>query len=336
MPCMIETLYIITPGISIRQAGGLLILEQNHKVIRTLPIATVGNLVLGRTVQISTQVMFSLIKQGTLIQFVDYKYNVIGTLGDNHTILPRLLWQAKYFQDNCIALAGAKYIVHRKIKAQIAILDQYKKTRKIPMYTSVRSTLYTLLKRIKQAKTIEGVRGIEGLASKTYFSVWETILSEPWEFTGRNRNPSLDPVNTLLSYGYSFLEREVRACLVTAGLDVRIGVLHSTNNRKDSFVFDMMDLFRQAVMDRFILKVLNCHMLKFNDFDISENGCFMSKSSTKKWIQIYEDYMTTPKKHFGALSPRRWIQREITNFIKYLTDISDDSITLDTDAKCIS
>ena len=39
---MIETLYIITPGISIRQAGGLLILEQNHKVIRTLPIATVG------------------------------------------------------------------------------------------------------------------------------------------------------------------------------------------------------------------------------------------------------------------------------------------------------
>ena len=146
----------------------------------------------------------------------------------------------------------------------------------------------------------------------------------------------MDPVNTLLSYGYSFLEREVRACLVTAGLDVRIGVLHSTNNRKDSFVFDMMDLFRQAVMDRFILKVLNCHMLKFNDFDISENGCFMSKSSTKKWIQIYEDYMTTPKKHFGALSPRRWIQREITNFIKYFTDISDDSITLDTDAKCIS
>lgn len=62
----------------------------------------------------------------------------------------------------------------------------------------------------------------------------------------------------------------------------------------------------------------------------------MSKSSIKKWIQIYEDYMMTPKKHFGTLSPRRWIQREIINFIKYLTDISDDSITLDTDVKCIS
>ncbi|MFR5650820.1 MAG: CRISPR-associated endonuclease Cas1 [Veillonella parvula] len=102
---------------------------------------------------------------------------------------------------------------------------------------------------------------MEGLASRTYFSVLGHVLSEPWEFSGRRRHPSPDPVNAILSYGYSFLEREVRAYLLTAGLDVRIGVLHSTNNRKDSLVYDVMDIFRQDIIDRFVLKLLNRHMI---------------------------------------------------------------------------
>ena len=64
---MIDTMYVMTPGTVIRQDGGLLVLEKEHEVMRQLPMATVGTIVLGRTVQISTQVMFSLVKQGSVI-----------------------------------------------------------------------------------------------------------------------------------------------------------------------------------------------------------------------------------------------------------------------------
>ena len=153
----------------------------------------------------------------------------------------------------------------RKVKAQLAILDQYNKTRHIPNYESIRHTMQALVKRVDRTKTVDALRGIEGLASRTYFSVWQAILSEPWTFPGRKRHPSTDPVNALLSYGYSFLEREVRAYLVSTGLDVRIGVLHSTNDRKDSLVYDVMDLLRQEIIDRFILKVFNRHMMNLDD-----------------------------------------------------------------------
>ena len=267
---MLETLYVMTPGISIRQDGGLLVLEKDHSVIKEIPIATVSNLVLGRTIQISTQVMFSLVKQGSLIQFVDYKYQLVGTLGDEHTTLQRLLWQVAYFQNQEFALDGAKYIVRRKIKGQIALLNQYKKSKCIPNFVAVHRTMQALLKRVERTKKVDTLRGIEGLASRTYFSVLGHVLSEPWEFSGRKRHPSPDPVNAILSYGYSFLEREVRAYLLTAGLDVRIGVLHSTNNRKDSLVYDVMDIFRQDIIDRFVLKLLNRHMILPEDFDLSE------------------------------------------------------------------
>ena len=88
---MLETLYVMTPGISIGQDGGLLVLEKDHAVIKEVPMATVGSLVLGRTIQISTQVMFSLVKQGSLIQFVDHKYQLVGTLGKRANFLVKAI-----------------------------------------------------------------------------------------------------------------------------------------------------------------------------------------------------------------------------------------------------
>lgn len=44
---MLETLYVMTPGVSIGQNGGLLVLEKDHAIIKEIPMATVGSLVLG-------------------------------------------------------------------------------------------------------------------------------------------------------------------------------------------------------------------------------------------------------------------------------------------------
>lgn len=324
---MLETLYVMTPGISIRQDGGLLVLEKDHSIIKEIPMATVSNLVLGRTIQISTQVMFSLVKQGSLIQFVDHKYQLVGTLGDEHTTLQRLLWQTERFQNQEFALEGAKYIVRRKIKGQIALLNQYKKSKDIPNFDAVHKTMNALLKRVERTQKVDTLRGIEGLASRTYFSVFGHMLSEPWEFTSRKRHPSPDPVNAILSFGYSFLEREVRACLLTEGLDVRIGVLHSTNNRKDSFVYDVMDIFRQDIIDRFILKLLNRHMIAPEDFNISEQVCFLSKEANKKWVELYESYMKNELSRLGNVMPRKWIQRETESFMSYLKSLDEAAIT---------
>ena len=35
---MVETIYVTTPGVSIHQDGGLLVLEQDHQVLKELPL----------------------------------------------------------------------------------------------------------------------------------------------------------------------------------------------------------------------------------------------------------------------------------------------------------
>lgn len=83
-----------------------------------------------------------------------------------------------------------------------------------------------------------------------YFSAYELILENTeWVWKGRSRRPALDPANALLNYAYAFLEREVRTAIVGAGLDPRFGFFHSNNGRKDSLVVDLMELFRQPIID---------------------------------------------------------------------------------------
>ena len=52
----------------------------------------------------------------------------------------------------------------------------------------------------------------------------------------------------------------------------------------------------------------------------------MAKESNKKWIQLYEEYMTTPVTRFGDITPRQWIQREINSFMAYLQSIEHNRV----------
>ena len=71
-----------------------------------------------------------------------------------------------------------------------------------------------------------------------------------------------------------------------------------------------MDIFRQDIIDRFVLKLLNRHMIGPEDFDISERGCFLSKEANKKWVELYEGYMTTELSRLGNVTPRKWFNEK--------------------------
>ena len=86
-----------------------------------------------------------------------------------------------------------------------------------------------------------------------------------------------------------------------------------------------MDIFRQDIIDRFVLKLLNRQMIVPEDFDISEHGCFLSKDANKKWVELYECYMINEFSRLGNITPRKWIQREIQAFMSYLKSLDETS-----------
>lgn len=76
-------------------------------------------------------------------------------------------------------------------------------------------------------------------------------------FDGRVRRGANDLVNSLLNYGYGILYSRLMNVLVRAGLNVHIGFLHKPQKGKTGLLYDFIEEFRAAAVDRCVFGWLN-------------------------------------------------------------------------------
>lgn len=133
-----------------------------------------------------------------------------------------------------------------------------------------------------RCETIEILRGIEGASASAYFSVFERLLLEPWFFKTRNRRPPQDPVNALLSFGYTLLLSRVVSAICIVGLDPCVGFLHTEYRGRPALALDLMEEFRSPVVDRMVIGALNQNFLKPEHFYKTETGACLIESDARK------------------------------------------------------
>lgn len=262
-----SVIYLLTEGVKAQLSAGRIIATKQQETLWSIPLRDVESLVVGRNSQVTTQALYAIIEQGGFIFYVDRNGKIYGTLGDEKISLQRLRNQMRYFENPEIQLMLSKYVVEKKIRGQKNLLRSYGKHVDAPEVKEAVQSIGNAISKVRNAETIESLLGIEGKAARDYFGVYgKLITADGFNWAGRQKHPAPDPVNALLSYGYFFLEREVRIALAAFGADVRIGFFHSNNGRKDSLVYDLMELFRATVSDRLVLKLLNLGRIKPEDF----------------------------------------------------------------------
>lgn len=111
------------------------------------------------------------------------------------------------------------------------------------------------------------LRGIEGDASRRYFQALTHLLPSDVYKGSRTHRPAGDVFNAALNYGYGILYHEVeKACLI-AGLEPGIGFLHADRYGKTPFVYDVIEQFRQPVIDRAIITLAVRGRISSSDLD---------------------------------------------------------------------
>jgi CRISPR-associated protein Cas1 len=143
------------------------------------------------------------------------------------------------------------------------------------------------------------LQGYEGAGSAAYFEGFGRLLrgDAALRFETRNRRPPRDPVNALLSYGYSLLHHQCSSALQTAGLDPYIGFLHSSQYSKPALALDLMEEFRSPIVDSTVVTLINNHIIKSDDF-IEELETFRLKDVARRtFLGKYEERMNTQIAH---------------------------------------
>lgn len=313
------TLYLMSEGSTARKSGPRIAVEKDGEVIGRLPVRSIDGVVIGRRAQISTQAIFELLELGIPIVYIDDYGRIVGNLCNAKQTAARLLRQFEVFGDAERQIILVRDIIGEKIANQQNLLKQYAKTRDAEKISAKIKRLKIQGDKINTLSGLDELRGAEGMASKIYFSAFPELIDlTRWSWKGRSQHPATDSVNALLNYGYAFLEREVRIAIALAGLEARLGFFHSNDGRKDSLVFDLMEYFRQPVIDRFVLSLINRKMISPEDFDKTREECRLKFEAQKVWCTRYEEYMLKKYREYGDKTPRDMIFERVKTFAECL------------------
>ena len=190
----------------------------------------------------------------------------------------------------------AKKFIESKIKNQKATLTTLSKTRGgVEFILNQRKKLDNLIKALDNIpiKSSEKIRsdifGIEGVASHEYWLGYRYVINDEHDFLKRSGRRAQDPVNAMLNYSYAILASEVLKSLHTSGLDPYAGFLHSDRYARKSLVFDLMEEFRQQIVDKSVLKLINREQIQNDDFELKDGMMHIHESCRKLLIKTILD-----------------------------------------------
>lgn len=125
------------------------------------------------------------------------------------------------------------------------------------------------------------------------FFVFDDLIlrnKDAFFFEQRSRRPPLDRANALMSFVYSILTSDCIAALQGVGLDPYVGFLHTDRPGRASLALDLVEEFRPALADRFVLTLINTGAVKPSQFEVRENGGVFLSESGRKTVQNGTDH----------------------------------------------
>jgi CRISPR-associated protein Cas1 len=147
--------------------------------------------------------------------------------------------------------------------------------------------------------------GLEALAAKQYFGVFNGMLkaraetAEGWrfDFTGRNRRPPRDPINSLLSYAYALLAKDLTVTALAVGLDPFLGFFHRPRYGRPSLALDLMEEYRPIVADSVVLTAVNTGVISSGDFIRRGPAVTLKPEARNRFLRAYESRLDTLVTH---------------------------------------
>jgi CRISP-associated protein Cas1 len=293
MKKLLNTLYVTRQESYLHKDRETIVVKQGDQKLAQFPALTVGNIVCFGQISVSPFLMGYCAEEGIGLVFCTEYGRFLARVQGNQTgnVLLRRE-QYRWADDMEKSLCVARLMIAAKIANSRNILQRELRNHgENSLIKQAVDRLYVSLLSVKSATTLDQARGIEGDAANTYFSVFNELLrGSGFVFGGRVRRPPTDPVNALLSFGYSLVTNECASALSGVGLDPYVGFLHRDRPGRLSLALDLLEEFRAAWVDRFILTLINRKQIQLNDFITEGSGAVrLTENARKNLLTAYQE-----------------------------------------------
>ncbi|GJL72549.1 MAG: hypothetical protein NMNS01_17480 [Nitrosomonas sp.] len=318
----LKTLYILRHGCVLGKESERFVIRDRDGPQQEIPAIHVDQIMVFGNAQITTQAMQFSLQKHIPIFLLSGKGRYYGVI-DSFNTEPVLLHREQFFQagnnEFCLKLSIA--IVHGKLANSRVILRRFSRYHNAPALTQAATQLTGIMKQVSNADQLDQLRGYEGNAARIYFQAFSTALAPHWQFYKRNKQPTTDPVNAMLSYGYTLLFYNIYTLLRARGLNPQVGYLHPLRQGHPALASDMMEEFRAIIVDSVVFNIALNNKLKPDDFTLPQNSneaCLLKKEARKFFIRQLEaklNYRLHHPVNGLQLDYRRCIEHQVNHLV---------------------
>ena len=305
-------LYLELQGGKLSKDHHEIVVREKGSIVERVRITSTSRVIVSGSASITTPLLQELAGRRIPVSFHSWGgwlYGVyISTSG--HNVLGRIS-QHQAAANPVKSLDIARQMVNAKIRNSRVLLRRNSRNGSDEVLLALRQ----LANKALSVSSHQALMGIEGMAAKNYFQQFQSMFKGDadtgFDFRLRNRRPPRDPVNSLLSFAYACLVREVTNIIHGVGLDPYVGFLHQPRPGRPALALDLMEEFRPVISDSVVLSVINNSIVAASDFHIRPTGVALHRAGRQRFIRAFERRMNDTVIHplFGtSLSYRRILE----------------------------
>ncbi|HHP7244724.1 MAG TPA: CRISPR-associated endonuclease Cas1, partial [Elainellaceae cyanobacterium] len=318
------TLYVSDQGAYLKVKHQQFQVIHEQEVRCSVPASRVSHIVLFGCCNVSHGAVGLALRRKIPVLYLATNGRYFGRLHtEGHAQVEYLTQQVQKSLDPDFAQRQAQSIILGKLHNSRVLLQRLSRRRKHEAVTEAIAELAALLPKVSDASSIETMLGYEGHGANLYFRAYAKLLKGKFEFEKRTRRPPTDPVNSLLSLGYTLLSQNLHSMVEAVGLHTHFGNLHQPQKNRPSLVCDLVEEFRAGGVDSLVAYLINSNIFTEEDFmpPDARGGVYLYSDALKKFLKHWEDALqkTTTHPHTGyKVSYRRCFELQVWEYVSCL------------------
>jgi len=315
-----STLYITQQDATLRKTDERLRVTVKKDVLLDVPMIKISQVVLYGRINVTAATVAALMERRIEICYLTQHGQYIGRLQpkfSKNSLLRREQYRAAFDPERCLQLARG-FVLGKLLNMRTYLMRVNRKQEHPDIGKAVKRIKFAC-DGANQASNVDQLRGHEGEGSAAYFSVFRHLLKPKKEidpskyspleggvggchsffsFKKRVRRPPTDPVNSLLSFGYTLLGNDMFSAVNVVGFDPYVGYLHAGRYGRASLPLDLIEEFRSVIVDSVVVSAINKGDLIIADFQEEMGSIFrLTNEGRKKFLMQYEERKKTEFKH---------------------------------------
>ena len=315
MKKLLKTLYINQPDRYLSLEGETVVISCDGQKIGQVPLHNLEQIITFGHAGTSPALMGKCAKSGISLVFMSRNGNFLARVEGEikgNVLLRREQYRIADNPEKSLAVAkncicakifNSRWVLERMTRDHAPRIDCDKFAQKSQF-------LKDAVNKAESAPDMDTLRGIEGEAATVYFSVFDDMIlqqKDDFYFHTRSRRPPLDRVNALLSFSYALMTSMCASGLEAVGLDPYVGFMHTDKPGRKSLALDIVEEFRSAFCDRFVLTLINKRFIQPEHFNIREDGAvYLSEQGRKTFIEYWENRKYEELRHPYLNEKMQW------------------------------